>query len=168
MPISYSSVRSRFERDLLMPPFPVKMWWATNFALGFCCILPPGPIKEYIGRRKGTPGRKVSILGPLDPPGTLGPGRREIQTCHNENFFLLQVRANLRPLLLFGPPYGGVEKWSRICSNSKHSRDITIVSLVTQWIIPGNLNFPPARTQSTQRAQRTQYRHFSSGSALPS
>ena len=42
------------------------------------------------------------------------------------------------------------------------------MSLVTQWIIPGNLNFPPARTQSTQSAQRTQYRHFSSGIALPS
>ena len=35
--------------------------------------------KEYIGRRKGSPGKKVSILGPLGPPGTLGPGRREIQ-----------------------------------------------------------------------------------------
>ena len=40
-------------------------------------------LKEYIGRRKGTPGRKVSILGPLDPPGTLGPGRREIQISGN-------------------------------------------------------------------------------------
>ena len=65
-------------------------------------------------------------------------------------------------------PHVGWEKWSRNCSNSKHSRDITIVSLVTQWIIPGNLNFPPARTQTTQRAQRTQYRRPAPGSALPS
>ena len=110
----------------------------------------------------------MSILGPLGIPGTLGPGRREIQTCHNKNFFMLKVRAYLRPLLFLRTPHVGWEKWSRNCSNSKHSRDITIVSLVTQWIIPGNLNFPPARTQSTQSAQRTQYRHFSSGIALPS
>ena len=44
-------------------------------------------VKEYIGRRKGSPGKKVSILGPLGTPGTLGPGRREIQTCHNIKLF---------------------------------------------------------------------------------
>ena len=38
-----------------------------------------GKTKEYIGRRKSSPGKKVSILGPLGPVGSLGPGRREIQ-----------------------------------------------------------------------------------------
>ena len=37
---------------------------------------------------------------------------------------MLWVRANPRPLLLWGPPYVGWEKWSRICSNLKHSWDM--------------------------------------------
>ena len=34
------------------------------------------PTKEYIGRRKSSPGKNVSMLGPLGP---LAAGRREIQ-----------------------------------------------------------------------------------------
>ena len=37
------------------------------------------------------------------------------------NFFMLHVRAILRPLLLFGPPHGGMQKWSRNRSKWKHS-----------------------------------------------
>ena len=35
--------------------------------------------------------------------------------------FMLHVRAILRPLFPFRPPHGGWQKWSRICSSSKHS-----------------------------------------------
>ena len=48
----------------------------------------------------------------------------------------LQVRANPRPLLLVNYPHGGWEKWSRICSNSKHSRDMnqSIDILAMLWV----------------------------------
>ena len=39
---------------------------------------------------------------------------------------MLWIIANLRPLLFLRTPYVSWEKWSRICSNSKYSRDITI------------------------------------------
>ena len=41
--------------------------------------------KEYIGRRKGSPRRKVSILGPLGPVGSLGPGTQAGQA--DKKFF---------------------------------------------------------------------------------
>ena len=34
---------------------------------------------RYTVRRKSSPGLEVSILGPVGPVGSLGPGRRKIQ-----------------------------------------------------------------------------------------
>ena len=50
------------------------------------------------------------------------------------------------------------QKWPQICSNLKYKKVFVMTGL----------NFPPARTQSTRSTQRTQYRHFFSGTALPS
>ena len=48
--------------------------------------------------------------------------------AYSKKFFMLHVSANLRPLLLLGPPPVGWEKWSRICNSSKHSGDIAVMS----------------------------------------
>ena len=52
-------------------------------------------------------------------------------TC-DAKFFMLYVRAIPRPLLPFGPPHGGMQKWSLILDWSKHSRDIAATSRVTE------------------------------------
>ena len=49
-------------------------------------------------------------------------------TTTTKNFFMLWVRANPRPLFFLRTPHICWAKWSRICSNSKHSQDITIVT----------------------------------------
>ena len=54
------------------------------------------------------------------------------------NNFMLWVRANPRPLLLFWPPHVGMEKWSWICSSSKHSWDIADIwyswDIFNHWV----------------------------------
>ena len=49
-------------------------------------------------------------------------------TTTTHNFFMLWVRENLRPLCFLRTPHICWAKWSRICSNSKHSWDITVVT----------------------------------------
>ena len=57
---------------------------------------------------------------------------------------MLWVRANPRPLLFLRTPHICWVKWSRICSNSKHSRDITVV---TQWLKISQLCYISAMRQ---------------------
>ena len=62
-----------------------------------------------------------------DPPGRLGNGlgfalNQSIAEQGASTSFMLQVRAIPRPLLLFGPPHGGWQKWSRICCILKHKK----------------------------------------------
>ena len=58
------------------------------------------------------------------------------ETCPNiwiheffrsKNSVMLWVRANPRPLLFLRTPHICWTKWSRICSSSSHSRDITVL-----------------------------------------
>ena len=58
-------------------------------------------------------------------------GSTTTTTTYYKNFFMLWVWANLGPLLFLRTPHICWAKWSRICSNSKHSQDITVV---TQWL----------------------------------
>ena len=68
-----------------------------------------------------------------DPPGRLGRGLGfapswSIAEQGASTSFMLQVRAIPRPLLLFGPPHGGWQKWSRNWDSSRHSGDIAETS----------------------------------------
>ena len=48
-------------------------------------------------------------------------------TTTTKNFHMLWVRANPRPLFFLRTPHICWAKWSQICSNSKHSREIALL-----------------------------------------
>ena len=73
-----------FTKEIKIPENQIRHHFRIHLGNPLCSTTINNPW-IYL-RRKGTPGRKVSILGPLGPQGTLGPGRREIQISGNNPF----------------------------------------------------------------------------------